>query len=382
MSTEISLLTQTDLQNAGSVLHEATIYLNKYKSKHLELIELAKTAGEKLPKDVDDKLMAWQVSAKKAVKYIEEKRKPFTEKAHAFIKAFTAVENEIGAKLYNEIQNIRDKSAAIHAREAAEAKAKEQAELIAKQKRIDTIAAMSAQLRAGYASFLEKTKETLLSIYANVDLQSYDEAMQALQKFTNATFPRVEWDNITLNGPAELIPEVKTEEKLLACQNHYSSEVAKYANYIIGLMPARKAELERGEADNKQAEELAKKAQEEAEAAKLAAEKQAKEEAEKAKQQAMVANMVAEANREVEAPKAIESYSITISSIDGWRSVIEYFLSNSGTPVEDLGKIRLDQMKAFAEKQAKASGEMIEHKDINYDAKYKAVARATKKKVA
>lgn len=222
MSTEISLLTQTDLQNAGSVLHEATIYLNKYKSKHLELIELAKTAGEKLPKDVDDKLMAWQVSAKKAVKYIEEKRKPFTEKAHAFIKAFTAVENEIGAKLYNEIQNIRDKSAAIHA----------------------------------------------------------------------------------------------------------------------------------------------------------------KEEAEKAKQQAMVANMVAEANREVEAPKAIESYSITISSIDGWRSVIEYFLSNSGTPVEDLGKIRLDQMKAFAEKQAKASGEMIEHKDINYDAKYKAVARATKKKVA
>lgn len=375
-------LTQTDLQSANSVYIQANTWLNKYTASQAVLLEKAKLAGEKLPKDLDDELMNWQVSAKKAVKAIEEQRKPFTEKAHAFIKAFTAVENQIGSTMYGVIQQIRDASAKIHAEEAAAERAKEQALLAAKQKRIDDISSMEAQLRAGYASYLERVKRVLLDVHANVKLETYDDAITQLQTFTNVTMPIEEWDAISLVGPIELVGEVRTAEKLKACQVHFTSEIAKHANYLLELMPSRREELERGELESAQAAELARKQEEEAEAARLAASKRAEEEAAKAKQQAQVTVMVAEANREVEAPRMIESYSISVTTVDGWRAIVDYYLTNAGASVADLGKIKLDQMKAFAEKQAKATGEVIYCDGLTYEPKYKAVARATKSKAA
>ena len=375
-------LTQTDLQSANSVYIQANTYLQKYSAKQIALLEKAKLAGAKLPKELDDELMQWQVSAKKAVKAIEEQRKPFTEKAHAFIKAFTAVENQIGSALYSEVQQIRDASAKIHAQEAAELRAKEQAELAAKQKRIDDLANMSAQLRTGYASYLDKVKRLLLDVHANVTLATFDDAITQLQTFTNVAMPVEEWDAIILNGPAELISEVRTDAKFKACQEHFTSEIAKHAEYLLSLMPARKEELERGELESAQAAELARKQEEEAEAARQLAAKRADEEAAKAKQQAQVTVMVSQANRQVDAPPTIESYSIVVSSVDGWRAIVDYYLTNAGASVEDLGKVKMDSMRLFAEKQAKATGEVIDCNGLIYEPKYEAVARATKGKAA
>lgn len=375
-------LTQTDLQSANSVYIQANTYLAKYSDKQALLIEKARQAGAKLPKELDDELMNWQVSAKKAVKAIEEQRKPFTEKAHAFIKAFTSVENQIGSALYSEVQQLRDASAKIHAEEAAATKAKEQADLAAKQRRIDDIASLEAQLRTGYAGYLERVKKALLDVHANVTLATYDDAIAQLQTFTNVAIPIEEWNAIVLTGPEELISEVRTEEKLKACQAHFTLEIAKHSEYLLSLMPARREELERGELESAQAKELAKKQEEEAEQARLAAAKRAEEEAAKAKQQAQVTVMVSQANRQVDAPPTIESYSIVVTSVDGWRAIVDYYLTNSGATAEDLGKIKLGQMRAYAEKQAKATGEMVSNEGVVYEPKYKAVARATKGKAA
>lgn len=375
-------LSQTDLQSANSVYIQANTWLDKYAASQASLIEKAKQAGEKLPKELDDELMHWQVSAKKAIKAIEEQRKPFTEKAHAFIKAFTSVENQIGQNLYGAIQQLRDTSAKIHAQEAAQAKAQEQAALAAKQKRIDDITSMEAQLRTGYASYLERVKRLLLDVHSNATLETYDDAIAQLQTFTNVAMPQEEWDAIILSGPSELVSEVRTDEKLKACQAHFTSEIAKQANYLLELMPARKEELERGELESAQAAELARKAEQEAESARQLAAKRAEEEAAKAKQQAQVTVMVADANRKEEAPRTIESYSIAVSSVDGWRAIADYYLTNAGATAEDLGKVKLGQMRAFAEKQAKATGEVIDCDGLIYEPKYKAVARATKGKAA
>lgn len=380
--TGVIPFTTADLQSAGAVYNTAVGYENKYRATQANLLTLAKQSGEKLPKDVDDKLMAWQVSAKKAVKAMEDARKPITEKAHAFIKAFTTIENTLLKELYEPIQQARDVSARLHAEEAAAARAKEQAELAAKQKRIDDIANLETQLRNGYAAYLTSVKQTMLSVYSNATLEQLGEAEEAVRGFINGTLTQEAWLSIALIGADDLIAEVRTKERFDACSEHFKGDITKYAEFVLQLFPARKIELEQGIADNKAAEELRKRQQEEAAQAAKDAQARADAEAMKAKQQATVTVMVAQANREVEAPKAIESYAVVVGSVDGWRAIVDYYLTNSGVSAEDLGKIKLDQMRLFAERQAKSTGEMVEHADVVYEPKYKAVARATKKKVA
>ncbi|QQT44866.1 Uncharacterised protein [Sphingobacterium multivorum] len=375
-------LSQTDLQSAGAVYTTSIAYLEKRKSKFDLLIAKANANGDKLPKELDDELMQYQVTNKKAVSSIEAQRKPFTEKAHAFIKAFTAIENELGKDLYDPIQKLRDTSAKIHAEEAAEAARKEREELQRKQKRIDEISNLETQLRNGYAALLGETKRTILQVYSNFDLEQAEEAKSVITNFINAKLSNEAWETITLVGSDELIGEVRTKERFATCSTHFTSEVTKYAEYILSIFPARVAELEQGIADNKAAEELKQKQEQEEEENRVAAEKRAADEAAKAKQQANVTVMVAQANRQEEAPKTVESYAVSVGSVDGWRAVIEYYLTNSGTPVEDLAKVKLDSMRMFAEKQAKATGEMVEHKDVVYEPKYKAVARVTGKRRA
>ncbi|MGJ1420472.1 hypothetical protein ACR79T_12665 [Sphingobacterium spiritivorum] len=374
--------TQTDLQSAGAVYIAAQGFLDKYRAKQIALLAKATANGDKLPKELDDELMNWQVSAKKAVKHVEEQRKPFTEKAHAFIKAFTSVENALGKELYDPIQRIRDTSAKIHTQEAAAAKVKERAELAKKQKRIDDIAALETQLRSGYAAYLSTVKQTMLTVYSGATIETIGEAEAAISGFIGGALTEEAWETITLIGDQELINEVRTADKFTACANHFTAEVTKYAEYLLSLIPTRLAELEVGVAESKAAEALAKKQQEDAAAAQLAAQQKADADSAKAKQAASVTVMVARANRQVEAPKAIESYTVSVASVDGWRVIIDYYLNNAGVTAEGLGNVKLDQMRAFAEKQAKATGEMVEHADIMYEPKYKAVARATKKKAA
>ncbi|WP_411973350.1 hypothetical protein ACLCDV_07870 [Sphingobacterium sp. Lzh-3] len=375
-------LSQTDLQSAGAVYTTSIAYLEKRKSKFDSLIAKANANGDKLPKELDDELMQYQVTNKKAVSSIEAQRKPFTEKAHAFIKAFTAIENELGKDLYDPIQKLRDKSAKIHAEEAAEAARKEREELQRKQKRIDDIANLETQLRNGYAALLGETKRTILQVYSNFDLANAEEAKAAIQSFVNAKLSNEAWETITLVGSEDLIGEVRTAERFANSSTHFTNEVTKYAEYILEMFPTRVSELEKGIADNKAAEELKQKQEQEAEETRLAAEKRAADEAAKAKQQANVTVMVAQANRQEEAPKTIESYSVVVGSVDGWRGIVDYYLTNSGTTAEDLAKVKLDSMRMFAEKQAKSTGEMVEHKDVVYEPKYKAVARVTGKRRA
>lgn len=372
-------LSTTDLQSAGAVFQEGQLYLEKYTAKQAELIQLAQQTGEKLPKEIDDQLMQWQVSAKKAVKYIEEKRKPYTEKAHAFIKAFTSIENTLSKELYDPIQQIRDKSAKIHAQEAAAAAQKEREALAAKQRRIDEIAALETQLRNGYSTYLTSVKQTLLTAYSNCTLESFADAQAGIRNFIGGTLSDEAWLSISLVGDADLVQEVRTAEKFNACAIHFTAEVTKYAEYLLSLMPARKSELEAGQAQSKAVEELKRKQEEEAAALQAAAAKKAEEEAIKAKQSAAVTVQINQANREVDAPKTVESYAVEVTTVDGWRSLIDFYLTNSGVSVDDLGKVKLDQMKAFAEKQAKVTSEMVTSDGVHYEPKYKAVARASAK---
>src|SRR5690606_28776448 len=220
--TGVIPFTTADLQSAGAVYQTAIAYAAKYTQKQAELLAKAAANGDKLPKELDDELMNWQVSAKKAVKAVEDQRKPFTEKAHAFIKAFTAIENTIGKELYDPIQKVRDTSARIHAEEAAEAARKEAEELARKQRRIEEIASLESQLRNGYASYLSTVKQTMLAVYSGANLGNIDEAESAIQGFVGGVMTDEAWNSISLVGDAELAAEVRTEERFCACAAHFT----------------------------------------------------------------------------------------------------------------------------------------------------------------
>src|SRR5690606_34772299 len=145
------------------------------------------------------------------------------------------------------------------------AREKEEAELRERQRRIDAIAELESQLRTGYANHLTNVKQTILQVYSNTTLAQIEEAEAAVRGFIGGTLSEEAWNAISLVDDDTLIGEVRTSERFNACSTHFTTEVTKYAEYILTLFPARKEELERGEQESAQAAELARKQEEEAE---------------------------------------------------------------------------------------------------------------------
>lgn len=386
MNTEqnLTIITPTDLQNAGSVLAQNTSYLNIYRKSHSKLLEKAKAEGTKLKPETDEAMNKWQVSAKLALKKMEEERKPYTQKAMEFVKVFTSTENALSKDLYQSIQDIRNASATAYAKEEEEKQRQEADELAKKQERIRLLADAEQQVRDGYASILREEKANLLKSFENATADNIDE-VEANLKNLKPTFLKTKWDEIPVNLTSRLdqseIDNVITNSRLGKfdkCSAHFKSEIKNYAAYLVSLIPARREEIAQGIA-SKEAEELKRKQEAIEEAQRKAAQEKAEEERiEKLKEEELQLQ-IDQANRRADAPdtRTISSCSITVSTREAWLAIVGFFFENSTET--DMGKVKLDQMKAFAERWAKSHGEKIEHPGISYEVKYKAVAKAARK---
>lgn len=390
--TALTIITPSDLQTAQGVHQQSAQWLAAYENSHTKLIAKADAIhGAKLPVEFDAKLNRWQESAKQALQRMEAERKPFTEKAHAFIKAFTEQENRLNA-MYKEIQAIRDASATAYRKEEAERLAKERQELARKTERVDLLANASNQVREAYAAILEGDKSELLDAFEKVTLDNIDE-YEAILREINPVLKYDRWTSIEIRlSPTQLnnqqeIDAIKTEalefgDKFDKAAEHYKSEITRYAQHLLTLLPHRRKALENPTAviDNT-AEELRRKQERLAEDQRKAAEEAATKAAEEAKAKMELQQRVEEANRHLEQPRAIESYSITVTSRAGWAEIFKYYLIHQPeTADEDLGKVKLDSMRIFAERRAKQRGELISHPDVVYEPKYKVTVRQTKGK--
>lgn len=385
-TTTLTTITPSDLQTAQGVYSKSSEWLSAYESKHAALIKLATTA--KLPAEIDTKMNQFQVSARAALKAMNDNRTPFTEKAHAFVKAFTDMENRIKA-LDGEIQALRNASAAAYAKEEAAKREAERLDLARKTERITLLANAEQQVRDAYSAIVQGDKDELLSAFEAITLETLDQ-YEALLRDIHPVLKYERWEAIKVSlKPTQLNPQGEIDaigvEALLGgkfdkCALHYKEEIANYAAHLLTLLPHRRAGLERGEAESKEAAELrAKQSQLEADqaaAAKAAAEKKA--EAERA--EALLNQQVEQANRSAEAPRSIESYSITVTNRQGWVEIFKFYLANTtASEGEDLGKVKLDSMRLLAERLAKSTGVKIDSPHVVYEAKYKvAVKSATK----
>lgn len=384
MNTELTIITPTDLQDAGGILRRNISYVEIYKKSHDKLLARAEKDGVKLSPETDKAINDWLVSAKLALKKMEEDRKPYTSKAQEFVKLFTTAENQISKDMYNSLQSVRDASVAAYAKEEEEKRRQEEKELRKKQERIELLSQAEQQVREAYAAILRDKKNNLLTSYEKSTPDTIGDLEYELKNI-EPIFHFAQWEAIKVNIKSDILDKreldnIVTNSKLGKfdkCSAHFKSEVKNYANHLLSLIPARREAFKRGEA-SAEAEALRRKQEAlQAEAERAA---KAKAEAEKAEKimKEQLALQIEQANRKEEAPKArtIDSYSITVTEREGWMAIFQFYFLNSNET--DLGKIKLDQMKAFAEKQAKKTGEMIEHPGLNYEIKYKAVAAKRK----
>lgn len=385
----LTVITPADLQTAQGVYEQSKGWLAAYETKHAKLAEQVKAAGEKLPAALDAACNQFQVSARAALKAMNEKRSPFTEKAHAFVKLFTDMENRVKA-MDAEIQAHRNASATIYAREEAARREAERIELATKQERITLLANAEQQVRDAYSALLQADKDELLAAFEGASIEQIGDVETVLAGIAPKLTPErwAEMGSSVRLAPTSLTPADATADiirqalggdKYDKCAPHYASEITGYAKTLLAMVPQRRAELEQGVEESKAAEELRRKqeqlAADQARAAKEAAERAAEQE----KAKAVLNQQVAQANRQIEAPKAVESYKITVASRAGWVEVFKFYLANTDEVAgEDLGKVKLDSMRLLAERLAKSTGELIDHPDVVYEAKYKAAVRRKK----
>jgi hypothetical protein len=383
MSNALTIITPTDLQSANQVLTTNVSYVEKYKKKYDVLITKAKAEGVKLTPETDAAINDYLASAKKAVGVMEAGRKPWTKKAQDFVALFTAEENRLKADYFNGLQAARDASVKAYAIEEAENRKKEAARLALDKAKVELLAHAEQQIRNGYAQRLQADKAELLAHYEGITLELIDELATILEN-VDGDFKPDYWDGINANVYHELVSKddcnsiaTKAKEgKFDKVKPHYEAEIKAYAAHLLSLLPERRKELEEGKATS----EASLKLKDEQE---LLSKQQA-EQSEKATATAIQANVASvivdqqidQARRSINIPKAqtIESYNIIVLERNGWAEIFKLFLTHSDE--QDLGKVKLDAMKVFAERIAKSSGIKIESPYVQYEAKYKAVVKA------
>ena len=384
--SNLQIITPTDLQSAGAVLNQNTSYVEKYQNKSEILLKKAQADGVKLSPETDEDINKFLVSAKTALKKMEEDRKPFTSKLQEAVKLFTAQENKLKDEIYPKLQAVRDASVTAYAKEEAERRRLEQLELDKAKERVQLLADAEQQLRNAYADILAEDKGMLTNAFENADADNINEVEDIL-KNCDPKFTQEQFDEIVLVlspqyitiSECDVIKEQAKSGKLEKIQSHYTAEIKNHANYLLTLIPQRRKEIEAGEA-SKAAEELRRKEAQALAAQQAEAERRAEEEASKRMAEVVLDSQIQQAERKASIPdaKAIESYSITVLKREGWAEIFKFYFTHSGAGVDELGSIKLDQMKAYAERQAKSAGLKIESDALEYEIKYKATARAKK----
>jgi phage repressor protein C with HTH and peptisase S24 domain len=138
------------------------------------------------------------------------------------------------------------------------------------------------------------------------------------------------------------------------------------------------------EAENKRLADEQKR-REDAERERLEAENKKREEEaqlainlnQQSKQTEVLFDMEASITGSTQAPEARQGYEIIVSHTIGYGQIFQFYFEKEGKnqPIDKLGNMKLDQMKAYCEKLAHKTGEMIESKYLKYEPSFKAINR-------
>lgn len=383
---ELQIISPEEVQSASAVLATTKSWVASYTKKEAALIAIADKEGVKLSVDTDAKINDFLVSLKKATKSANDARSPFTRRLDEIKGYFTAEENSLKA-LETKLQEKRNASVKVYTQEKAEQARKDQLKLDQAKARIELFAEAEAQIRTQYANILATDKQRLLEAFEEATLENIT-ILEDVFKADVLPLTNEVWEGINAELSSELIPDEldeicskAKEGKFEKVAPHYQIEIKNYADHLLSLIPERRAELEEGKA-SAAAEELRK---EQEAAAQLQAKQSEERQAEQVKTQvgaAVIDVQIEQAHRGLIIPKAsaIESYGIEVLAQAGWSEIFKFYTTHCDKDITD--KTTMNTMKLFAEAEAKRNGTIIESAYLNYEPKYKAVTRNTKKAAA
>lgn len=201
---------------------------------------------------------------------------------------------------------------------------------------------------------------------------------------------------------AELLEQKRLADEAEATRLKAAQEEAKRLAAIAKANAAEKERLE-AEAAKAREEEAKRQAELKAEQDRLAAEQKIREEVEAARlvAEAEEAKRKAEQDAEIKrqgeqtmvmfekeaavadtepAPEARQGYEIEVLHPVGYTQIFALWFENAGKdlPINKIGNTKLDQMKAWAEKEAQRKGTVIDSKFLKYNLIFKAVNRKSK----
>lgn len=288
----------------------------------------------------------------------EEKRKPFTRKLDEIKKQFTEIENGFKS-LISDMEAKRDRFAQkiVAQKRIKEAEAQEKLRL--EREAIDNARRIEAQMEQAYATMLDSVR-----VYAGTIVATTKNSVASLNESKEKLSVAPQWaDKHTAAVMRDIEETSQTTAKLKDFITRFPQDATAILQESLEVLPLaikNKAEAEKLLAEQqKLAEEVAKKNAEEADA---------KAEAEKAL--AALDNM---AVIDQSTPKVKETLEIKIKQNPGWLQLIAFwFEKDQDSKTKDLSKKTFAQCKAFCERHANTTGEIIESEYLNYVPKIRA----------
>lgn len=395
MTTEVAIIKQENLQQivqgAPQSYYDNRTSHDKCLAFAQQLMQAIQQNGGQLNDELDQRLASFIEKARRTVKAMNERRSPFTKLFDQVRTQFTQIENDIDpakrGTIPYQLQEIRNKYAAMKLREQQE----EQRKAMAEKQRKDALDRLATDIKNDFENKFQKLLDQSVKFLATLDeqvtLDNYDEFKGRIET-ASTTLPDGFIQNLRFMGnlssypgvtPAEVQQKEAYAKEVLQPQfsQQYQYEMETNRDYILDRLPSKKKELEQIAAANKEeAARLQKEKEEREKAEKQRLEEERKkkqEEAEKAKQleqqQKEMAGLfdgqyIVSAGA---AHKAKVTKKINLLDPEGILSIISMWWSKEGCHLstEELAKKFKSQI-SFCEKIANKEGTLIQSEFVEY----------------
>ena len=382
------------------------------------------TPNFELRKVLDVKIESYLKRVNETTKLIKERRTPITGLFDDFKKMFTALENKIDSKtpttFPGQLQLIRNQFATDEARERQRVQAEQEKARNYESEKIRVKSEIDLQLKKHFLAFAEKEQQELIKSFENLQLIAFDFEAEKIKNYA-PDYPRFHFDTFKPNVQFTYI-DVQTADSILnavknelfpICQADFKTTMLESKRIKVEQLESKRAELQEianaleaqrkaEEAAKKLTDEVAifeaKKKADEAEAQRIRLEKEAeqrksdeaailKEQSALKEQTAVVqaatvqqvanTNLLFEMETAQVQPTANvkEGIEIVVKNATGWLQIVAFYFEKEGLKKlpDELGKIKLEQMKTWCEKHTMKTGETIQSIALEYKDVYKAV---------
>ena len=397
-ATQTTAIATIDIKKVQEIIASAPMVLEQNRTsrenglnRYNTLKELVDQNG--MSDELDKQLAAFIPKAKATVQAMNERRKPFTQTVDALKKEFTTIENELKAAA-DELQLNRNAFASEKMEEQRERERQSQRRLQIEKEKIRVETELKTKLSENYSDFLSRQKSHLLDCFENATLDDFEQVSKQISQFRpiftketcDALAPSVYFDSllITQSDVDQITSEIMDETMLLTLEADFRSNMLAFRKELLDKLPTKKTELEElSKASKAQQERLqaeAKKRREEEVARMLADAEAAKQKArEEASTKAAADLFEAGVNSQAElgfdkAPKVKEAVEIIVKRPAGYALIFQFWFEKEGSKLtgEKIEKMTIARMKAFCEKHAVATGEVISSTLIEYKETFKA----------